>query len=75
MTLSPLIRPDARLLAQHLVTCPGCHQPAAAHVDLTAGGPVLVRFVCPDRCAVDAAAILIGLTERSSPLSGARASG
>lgn len=62
MTLSPLIRPDSRLLAQHLVSCPTCGKPAAAHVDVTAPAAVLVRFVCPDGCAVDDAAILSGLT-------------
>lgn len=61
MTLSPLIRPDSALLAQHLVICPGCRKPAAAHVDVTAPSAVLVRFVCPDGCAVDEALILDGL--------------
>jgi hypothetical protein len=59
MTLTPLARPGARLLAQHLVCCPGCSKPAAAHVDTET--MTLVRFVCPDSCAVDAALVMSGL--------------
>ena len=58
MTLSPLVRPDSTLLSQHLVACPECHKPAAAHVDVSAPAAVLVRFVCPNGCPVDAAAVL-----------------
>lgn len=80
MTLSPLLRADSTLLAQHLLTCPGCHKPAAAHVDITAPSAVLVRFVCPDGCAVDEAVILGGLAAETaspdpSPLSAVMASG
>jgi hypothetical protein len=60
MTLTPLARPGAGLLAQFLTTCPSCGQAAAAHVD-TQGEATLVRFVCPDGCAVDAAVVLAAL--------------
>jgi hypothetical protein len=63
VTLSPLIRPDSALLAQHLVICPECRQPAAAHVDVSAARAVLVRFVCPVGCDVDASAVLGGLAQ------------
>jgi hypothetical protein len=67
MTLSPLIRPDTAVLAQYLVMCPGCRQPAAAHVDTSADLPVLVRFVCPEACVVDEGAVLSGLAQAGRP--------
>lgn len=63
MTLSPLVRTTAAPLSQYLVTCPGCGKCAAAHVDVSAQSAVLVRFVCPEGCAVDAAVVLGGLVE------------
>jgi hypothetical protein len=69
MTLTPLARLVVHVLAQYLTTCPCCGKPAAAHVDTRAARAVLVRFVCPDGCAVDAAAVLraIGADRGVSP--------
>jgi hypothetical protein len=62
-SLAPaLARAERRLLDQYLITCPGCGQPAAAHVDandLPPGGrPTLVRLVCPESCPVTEAQVL-----------------
>jgi hypothetical protein len=61
-----------RLLDQYLLTCPSCVKPAAAHVAPAldpVSGPTLVRFVCPDSCAVDDAAVLAQLAEARLDLS------
>ena len=63
MTLTPLVRPGSTLLSQHLLTCPACRKPAAAHVDVSAPSAVLVRFVCPEGCEVDGEAILGDLAQ------------
>jgi hypothetical protein len=47
-----LARASDHLLSQYLIICPGCSKPAAAHVDRAGAAPRLVRFVCPDGCAV-----------------------
>lgn len=62
-SLAPaLARAGQGLLSQYLVTCPECAKAAAAHigwVDAPAPHtPVLVRFVCPESCAVEPAAVL-----------------
>jgi hypothetical protein len=62
--LTALARPRSRLLAQYLMTCPSCDKPAAAHVDTDA--MELVRFVCPDSCALDAAVVLKRLERADS---------
>lgn len=56
-SLAPaLARAERRLLDQYLIDCPGCHRPAAVHVDgndVPSGGrPRLVRLVCPQSCSV-----------------------
>lgn len=62
MTVSSLAsaRGNGHLLSQYLLSCPVCALSGAAHVDERADGsaPVLVRFVCPEGCAVDAEALL-----------------
>lgn len=64
MTISTLPvtpAPGARLLEQHLVECPVCGQLGAAHVDGegdASGRRALVRFVCPEGCAVSAPEVL-----------------
>ena len=64
MTLTPLARPSARLLAQYLLACPSCGKAAAAHVDTD--GMQLVRFVCPESCAIEAAAVMLRLERAHS---------
>ena len=55
-------RAGGEFLDQYLVSCPACAKPGAAHVGWAAdGSPVLVRFVCPDSCAVAANDVLNGL--------------
>jgi hypothetical protein len=61
-------RAAQQLLVQYLTRCPGCAQAAAAHVDEQDGAMRLVRFVCPDGCAVDQAAVLAGLAPASMSL-------
>jgi len=63
-SLTPLARQRSRLLAQYLMTCPSCAKAATAHVDTDA--VVLVRFVCPDSCAVDANVVLKRLERADS---------
>ncbi len=61
-TVDPLVvaqaRAEQRVLAQYLVPCPTCGQPAAVHVDESPAEPVLVRLVCPTACRVNPAAAL-----------------
>jgi hypothetical protein len=64
MTLTPLARPGSRTLAQYLISCPKCQKPAAAHVDGAPSRPVLVRFVCPDACAVETVSVLACLPDQ-----------
>jgi hypothetical protein len=57
-------RAAQRPLDQYLVSCPGCTRPSALHLDLsTDGTPRVVRFVCPNACAVGVDAVLACLTE------------
>jgi hypothetical protein len=63
-------RTGHRLLAQHLISCPGCGKPAAAHVDPRPGDRArLVRLVCPEACAVHEEAVLARLPEYGEVLS------
>jgi hypothetical protein len=50
------LRAAGPVLEQHLTSCPGCGQPAAAHVDIASGAPTLVRLVCAAGCQHDATA-------------------
>jgi hypothetical protein len=59
--------PRPQTLSQHLVTCPGCAKPSAAHLDIASRSGVarLVRLVCPDGCSLteaDTSAIAAALT-------------
>jgi hypothetical protein len=74
VTCSPLAAPITRgagQLEQYLLSCPACAKPGAAHVDWgesDVADPVLVRFVCPDGCPVDAATVLALIEEPPSAL-------
>jgi hypothetical protein len=74
VTCSPLagsIRRGGGQLEQYLLTCPACAKPGAAHVDRgqsDLADPVLIRFVCPDGCPVDAATVLALIEEPTSAL-------
>jgi hypothetical protein len=48
--MTAVARSPGEMLAQHLTTCPSCGHPAAAHVALERGEPVLVRLVCASGC-------------------------
>jgi len=48
--LSAAARAAGEVLAQHLIACPSCGHPAAAHVALEQGEPVLIRLVCASGC-------------------------
>lgn len=62
-------RTGHRLLVQHLVSCPGCGKPAAAHVDPRLDERAgLVRFVCPEACAVSDDAVLARLPDHDVEL-------
>jgi hypothetical protein len=54
-------RASGPLLAQYLIICPSCAEPAAAHVDEREFDPVLVRLVCPNGCDVDSSAVFARL--------------
>jgi lysyl-tRNA synthetase class I len=53
-----LARASDHLLSQYLLICPSCGKPSAAHVEWADAAPHLVRFVCPDGCAVPGADVL-----------------
>ena len=55
----PRVRVDRAQLTQHLISCPGCSGPAAAHIDTREPSrPVLVRVVCHQGCAVNADTVI-----------------
>jgi len=66
-------RAGHRRLEQYVTNCPGCGKAAAAHVDTndeqSDGRPALVRFVCPDSCAVADEQVLGLLPVGHRPLS------
>lgn len=62
-------RAGHRLLLQYLVPCPGCGKSGAAHADEDAAGVrTLIRFVCPEACAVGAAEVLTRLPVGQQPI-------
>lgn len=68
----PLVQAQAqhRLLEQYLLACPGCGKSSIAHVGRAPdGAPFLVRFVCPEACAVDDAGVLAAVTTDAAPMS------